>query len=212
MRMVSLNSQSVRSSKNIHSYVLQRVMAAPVPTFFDTHTVGEVLNRFAKDLEIVDTSIPEFFLQFLTNWFQISSIFILCIWSTPYFLAFMAPLAYAFYKVYVNFACVSRDLKRLESVSRTPVYSSFSETLNGLDTIRAYGDSDRFIQSHLSRMNRLQKVLYCSLVSLLSLIINPSTVQVSFHSQMVMSWVTARLELMVSMVMFAVALCAVAVR
>lgn len=159
VRMVSLNSQAVRSSSNIHSYILQKVMNAPIPSFFDTHTVGEVLNRFAKDLEIVDTSIPEFFLQFLTNWFQIAAIFMLCVWSTPLFLVMMAPLAFAFYKVYVNFACVSRDLKRLESVCRTPVYSSFSETLNGLDTIRAYGDSERFIQNHFCRMDRLQKVL-----------------------------------------------------
>lgn len=158
IRMFSLNHQAVRSSENMHSYVLQKVMNAPIPTFFDTHTVGEVLNRFAKDLEVVDSSIPEFFLQFMTNWFQIGAIFLLCVWSTPLFLAFIAPLAYAFYKVYVNFACVQRDLKRLESVCRTPVYSSFSETLNGLDTIRAYGDSQRFIENHLRRMNRLQKV------------------------------------------------------
>lgn len=158
LRMFSLNGQAVRSSKNMHNYIFQRVVAAPIPTFFDTHTVGEVLNRFAKDLEVVDSSIPEFFLQFMTNWYQIGAIFVLCVWSTPYFLIFLAPMSYAFYKVYVNFACVQRDLKRLESVSRTPVYSSFSEALNGLDTIRAYGDSERFIYNHLSRMNRLQKV------------------------------------------------------
>jgi ATP-binding cassette subfamily C (CFTR/MRP) protein 1 len=192
LRMAALNSQAVRSSGNIHTYILSRVLNAPIPSFFDVHTVGEVLNRFAKDLEIVDTSIPEFFLQFLTNWFQIAAIFLLCVWSTPYFLLLMAPLSYAFYKVYASFACVSRDLRRLEGLMRTPVYASFSETLSGLDTIRAYGDGDRFIACHRARMDRLQKV--------------------SFHSQMAMSWVTARLELMASLVLLSVAMLAVAVR
>ena len=143
-------------------------------------------------MEIVDTSIPEFFLQFLINWFQVGSIFILCIWSTPYFLLFMLFLSFAFYKVYMSFSCISRDLKRLEGISRTPVYSSFSETLSGLSTIRAYGDRRRFTEGHLRKMDRSNRI--------------------SFHMSMAMSWVTARLELMVSAVMFAVALCAVILR
>jgi ABC-type multidrug transport system fused ATPase/permease subunit len=191
-RMVCLNTTSVKSSRNIHNSVFRHVMTAPIPTFFDTHTVGEVLNRFGKDMEIVDTSIPEFFLQFLINWFQVGSVFILCIWSTPYFLLFMLVLSFAFYKVYINFACVSRDLKRLESISRSPVYASFSETLNGLDTIRAYGDVNRFVSNHLKRMARNNKI--------------------SFHMAMAVSYTTARLELMVSLVMFIVAFCAVFMR
>jgi ABC-type multidrug transport system fused ATPase/permease subunit len=143
-------------------------------------------------METVDSSIPEFFLQLLIGWFQVASIFVLCIWSTPYFSIFILPLVFAFYKIYVNFACISRDLKRLESISRTPIYSSFSETLHGLETIRAYGENERFIGNHVQRMNRNQKI--------------------AFHSLMAMSWVTARLELMVSLVMFIVAMCAVLIR
>lgn len=189
LRMVGLNSQAVRSSRALHKAVFHRVLAAPIPTFFDTHTVGEVLNRFGKDMEIVDTSIPEFFLQFLINWFQVSSIFILCIWSTPFFLLIAVPLIYVFYKIYVNFSAVSRDLKRLESISRSPVYASFSETLSGLDTIRAYDATKLFVERHLGHMNKNQKI--------------------SYHLTMCMCWVTSRLELMVSFVMFAVSLLAV---
>ena len=41
----------------------------------------------------------------------------------------------------------SRELQRLDSISRTPIYTQFSETLSGVDVIRAYNDSDRFIRA-----------------------------------------------------------------
>lgn len=41
----------------------------------------------------------------------------------------------------------SRELQRLDSISRSPVYNHFSETLNGVDSVRAYGVSDRFIRT-----------------------------------------------------------------
>jgi ATP-binding cassette subfamily C (CFTR/MRP) protein 1 len=83
---------------------------------------------------------------------QVISIFGICIWTTPLFLVFLLPLAYAFVSVFLSFAGVSRDLKRLEGAHRSPVYSSFGETLSGLDTIRAFGQARRFADTHLLRM------------------------------------------------------------
>lgn len=79
---------------------------------------GEILNRFSKDMETVDSSVPEFMLQVLINWAQVFSIFALCISVTPYFVLAMIPLAIGFYKMYNYFANASRDLKRLESITR----------------------------------------------------------------------------------------------
>jgi len=38
----------------------------------------------------------------------------------------------------------SRELQRLDSISRSPIYSYFSETLTGIDTIRAFKLDQRF--------------------------------------------------------------------
>lgn len=192
LRAVYLNYYAVRSSQVLHASLLRKVLSAPVPTFFDTHTVGNVLNRFSKDMETVDVNIPEFLLQFLINWAQVISVFALCIWSVYWFVIVLAPLAYGFYRVYLFFSAASRDLKRLESVSRSPIYSSLSETLTGLETIRAYGDTDRFLRMHLKRMNRNHKLV--------------------FHLWVCVSWMTIRLEVSTSFVLLSISLISVCLR
>lgn len=132
-----------------------------------------------------DTTIPEFLMQFMINWIQVLSILSICVWTSPLFLVFILPLGYAFVNVYLNFSCVSRDLKRLEGTFRSPVFSSFSETLDGIETIRAFGGRKYFIDAHLLRMDLFQKA--------------------SFHLLMSMLWVSARLEMLASLVIFAIA-------
>ena len=214
-RSMYLNIFAAWSSMQIHSSVLRHVLSAPIPTFFDTRTIGkliyicitycfpnylnvfllpsgEILNRFSKDMETVDSSVPEFMLQVLINWAQVFSIFALCIWVTPYFVIAMIPLGFGFYKMYNYFANASRDLKRLESITRSPIFASLSETLTGLETIRAYGDTARFYLTHRKRMDKNHKIF--------------------FHLWTCMSWVTARLELATSLILFIIATLAVFLR
>ena len=67
-----------------------------------------VLNRFAKDTEIVDSTVPEFLLQLLTGWTQILSVFALCLWSTPYFVIVMVPLIILFVRLFRQFANIQQ--------------------------------------------------------------------------------------------------------
>jgi ABC-type multidrug transport system fused ATPase/permease subunit len=60
------------------------------------------------------------------------------IYVTPAFLLFVLPLGYVYFKVQDFYRNSSRELKRLEAVSKSPIFSHFSETLNGLSTIRAF--------------------------------------------------------------------------
>jgi ATP-binding cassette subfamily C (CFTR/MRP) protein 1 len=192
VRCYALNFFAVRSSKNIHLAVFRAVISASVPLFYDTHTIGEVLNRFSKDCETMDVNIPEFILQMLINQLQVLSVFALCVFASPWFALIMFPLGIGFYWMFIYFSAVSRDLKKLESVSRSPIYAALSETLTGLETIRAYGDTKRFFHNYLLRMERNEKFF--------------------FHLWMSMSWVTARLELASSVVLLAVALLTVCLR
>lgn len=159
-RSSSLNIPAVLSTKNLHESALRSVISAPITEFFDTHTIGEILNKFSKDSETVDVNIPEFMLQMLIGWLQVLSVFALCIWTIPWFVLVALPLAIGYYQIYHYFSTISRNLKRLESVSRSPVYSSLSETLTGIETIRAYGDIERFRSSHLKKMELNHKLFY----------------------------------------------------
>jgi len=97
---------------------------------------------------------PLLLFQVLMNCFMVLSIFALCVASTPFFLVPLFLLALAFQYIFSVFRATSRDLKRLESVSRSPVYASFSEALNGLETIRAFGCMNRFLIEHRQKMDK----------------------------------------------------------
>lgn len=59
----------------------------------------------------------------------------------------------------------SRQLKRLESVSRSPIYTHFNESLLGTSVIRAFGEQERFIRESDQRVDHNQKAYYPSIVA-----------------------------------------------
>lgn len=82
------------------------------PSFVTLNPLYVLTRRFSKDTEVIDSSVPEFLQQALVNWAQVISVIGLCIWSTYYFLIVIIPLSYLFYRLYLNFGSVQRDLKR----------------------------------------------------------------------------------------------------
>lgn len=63
------------------------------------------------------------------------------------------------------YVATSRQLKRLESVSRSPIYSHFGESVTGTSTIRAYGAQDRFIQESNDKVDYNQVAYYPSIIA-----------------------------------------------
>lgn len=143
---------SLRAARRFHARLLEAVTRARFK-FFDSTPLGQIMNRFSKDLEAIDQEVAPNALGLLGCLATVISIVILISVITPGFLiaAFFIFLMYfAIGKFYLS---SSTDLKRLESVHRSPLYQQFGETLSGATTIRAYGDQDRFIQDNLHRVD-----------------------------------------------------------
>jgi ABC-type multidrug transport system fused ATPase/permease subunit len=143
---------SLAASKKIHRQLMERVTHARF-RFFDATPLGQIMNRFSKDIEAVDQEIAPVAVGVVHCMFSILTIVVLISVITPGFLiagVFITILYFIIGKIYIS---SSRDLKRLESVQRSPLYQQFGETLSGMTTIRAYGDERRFIRENLHRVN-----------------------------------------------------------
>lgn len=144
----------LRASRNLHHKLLNAVLAAPVNTYFDVTPIGRILNRFSKDLDNMDSLLPDFFLQTLQNCFHVAAIAVICIISSPYFILLFIPIVILFYFIQLFFRKSSREMKRMDSITRSPVYSFFDETLQGMMTIHAFKKSHLFQLKFFSRVNQ----------------------------------------------------------
>ncbi|KAI9220234.1 hypothetical protein BC828DRAFT_384016 [Blastocladiella britannica] len=143
---------STRASRTMHEQLVHRVLRAPIQ-FMDKVPIGRIINRFSKDINEVDHEICGIMAWFLITVIDFFTSAALVTYVAPSFLAFLPPILWLYWQVAKVFLSTSRELKRLEAVSRSPIYSSFSETLNGVPTIRAFGQSRRFINEQYDRVD-----------------------------------------------------------
>uniref|UniRef100_A0A8P0T4P1 Multidrug resistance-associated protein 4 n=1 Tax=Canis lupus familiaris TaxID=9615 RepID=A0A8P0T4P1_CANLF len=133
----------VNSSQTLHNKMFESILRAPV-LFFDTNPIGRILNRFSKDIGHMDDLLPLTFLDFLQTFLQVLGVVGVAVAVIPWIAIPLLPLAVIFFILRRYFLATSRDVKRLESTSRSPVFSHLSSSLQGLWTIRAYKAEERF--------------------------------------------------------------------
>ncbi|KAI1286986.1 Multidrug resistance-associated protein 1 [Halotydeus destructor] len=134
---------ALKASKILHDRMLDCVFRAPI-SFFDKTPSGRILNRFTKDIDNTDSRIRTIILQFVmtifTNITALLMISVATAWFLPPF--FLLGVVYSIVQKY--YVRTSRQLRRLESNSRSPVYSHFAETVSGTTSIRAFQAEDFF--------------------------------------------------------------------
>ncbi|KAF8939485.1 hypothetical protein BGZ47_008153 [Haplosporangium gracile] len=151
--------ESVSVGFYIGVYLLYKISRAR-SRFFDTTPVGRIINRFSADMATIDNMIINTLLYLVFS--VISIIFTVLVISVNMPL-FMIPASFiigVYIVLGVLYVPVSRDLKRLNSVSRSPILNHFNETVNGLTTIRAYGFERRFQAKNLSNLDDNNRAFY----------------------------------------------------
>ncbi|KAM4066434.1 ABC transporter transmembrane domain-containing protein [Hirsutella rhossiliensis] len=143
---------SLTASRRLHNRLMAAVTRAKFK-FFDVTPLGQLMNRFSKDLEAVDQEIAPVAIGVMSCALSLVVTVILIAVITPGFLVAALFISGLFYFVATLYLRASRDLKRLESVQRSPLFQQFGETLSGMTTIRAYGDERRFIRDNLAKVN-----------------------------------------------------------
>jgi len=148
------------AAAKLHNFVLKNVMRLPM-SFFDTTPSGRILSRFSGDIIGIDMRLPMAFNVFFQNTFRVriflntfkttksctlqvlGTLGVICS-TTPIFTAVIIPLLGIYVFIQRYYVATSRQLRRIESVSRSPIYSHFSETLTGCHVIRAFGQKERY--------------------------------------------------------------------
>ncbi|KAK7127960.1 hypothetical protein R3I93_020518 [Phoxinus phoxinus] len=151
----------IRAATVIHTRLLSSVLKATM-TFFDTTPLGRILNRFSSDIYCVDDSLPFVLNILLSNVFGLLGMLVVMTYGLPWVLLPLVPLGVLYYQTQCFYRHSSRELKRLCSLTLSPVYSHFSETLNGLSTVRASGHTARFEEENERRVEQNQRCLFNS--------------------------------------------------
>ena len=123
--------------------MLYSILRAPV-LFFDTNPSGRMLNRFAKDIGSIDETLPWYLLMFLQRMvFLVGAVGLVSV-SNPWLNLGSVPFVLlSVYLVRRAFG-PAREIKRLEATSTSPIYAHFSETIEGIVTIRSYRRQNDF--------------------------------------------------------------------
>ncbi|OQV12310.1 Multidrug resistance-associated protein 1 [Hypsibius exemplaris] len=161
---ISLAEGRIRASQNIHQKLLYRILRCPM-SFFDTTPLGRIVNRFSRDVDTVDTLIPGNIEFWLFCSFSVASTLVVIAIALPYFTAVIVPVAVFYYFMQRFYISTSRQLKRIESLSRSPVYSHFQESVAGNGVIIAMKESNRFIQTNERLVDVNNSSLYLNLAA-----------------------------------------------
>lgn len=183
-----LANGAVRASVRLHRSLLFGVLRSPM-SFFETTPMGRILNRFSKDIESVDMALPYGFLYLTICFLQVASGITMIIVVIPIFVFIISPIIVVYFLVQRFYIASSRQLQRLTSMTRSPIYSQFTETLNGVSTIRAYGAISRFIRHSDEKIDVNLSATICSIIA--------------------KSWLSLRLDFVGNIVVFFCALFAV---
>ncbi|XP_014214767.1 probable multidrug resistance-associated protein lethal(2)03659 [Copidosoma floridanum] len=126
----------MKISKNLHAWILKSIIHAKM-SFFNSNPVGRIMNRFSKDMGIIDTRLPQTLMDVVTIGLKTISVIILVLIVNVWFIlpvVFISITAYLLRKFYIK-PC--RSIKRLEGITRSPVFNHVSASIQGLTTIRA---------------------------------------------------------------------------
>ncbi|KAJ3111316.1 hypothetical protein HDU96_005804, partial [Phlyctochytrium bullatum] len=175
VRLLILAVGAIAAGRTIHRGIMEKLLYSPV-RFFEVTPTGRIVNRMTKDMMGVDRMVGVSVGNFTYNLLLIAFILIAISRQVPILLACLIPIAYIYYLVGQLFIRACRSLKRLDSVSRSPIYSHFSETLMGVTVIRAFKDTQRFFAECRQRLDYYSRINFALRIAYIWLGIRVQTI------------------------------------
>ncbi|KAF2173356.1 hypothetical protein M409DRAFT_15641 [Zasmidium cellare ATCC 36951] len=140
---------SLRAARYLFEMAIKNVLRAPL-RWLDTEPYGRVLNRFVGDFALIDSKLGGDMMWCAEGVFSLAAIIAASIFVSAWMLLPVAVLAAIGVYIAYLFLDGARDIKRLESVSKSPMFELVGSTVSGLSTIRAFGRSDAYMEKMYS--------------------------------------------------------------
>lgn len=154
-RVVSLSI--IRAANRIHNQALNALIRAPL-RYFDVNPSGRILNRFSIDLEKMESTLSQHIIRYLESALNmLFKIGYIC-WTMPMMVLAILPLGFAYYRFFLFTQPTSRDMARLISLSRSPLFAYFRECIKGRSSIIAYDRVAEFTKNFMKKVERSQRV------------------------------------------------------
>ncbi|KAK0715388.1 P-loop containing nucleoside triphosphate hydrolase protein [Lasiosphaeris hirsuta] len=151
------------SAKTLHKRILDAAMHAPMSFFVATDT-GEIVNRFSQDMTLVDIQLPISFMMTSSNITgSIAQLALTCA-ASGWLALTIPPLLLLLFFLQKFYLRTSRQMRLLDLEAKSPLYSYFISSFQGLAALRAYGWTQRAEEENLNRLDRSQRpyyLLYC---------------------------------------------------
>ncbi|XP_072470801.1 multidrug resistance-associated protein 1-like isoform X3 [Notamacropus eugenii] len=183
-----LTNGAFAASKTLHHQMLDSVMHLPLQ-FFETNPIGQIINRFTKDMFIIDARFHYYLRTWVNCTLDVLGTILVIVGALPLFILVVIPLVFVYFTIQRYYIASSRQIRRLAGASRSPIISHFSETLSGVSTIRAFGHQQRFISQNRDVVNENLVCFYNNIIS--------------------NRWLSVRLEFLGNLLVFFAALLAV---
>ncbi|XP_020848542.2 multidrug resistance-associated protein 1-like isoform X1 [Phascolarctos cinereus] len=183
-----LTNGAFAASKTLHHQMLDSVMHLPFQ-FFETNPIGQIINRFTKDMFIIDARFHYYLRTWVNCTLDVLGTVLVIVGALPLFVLVVIPLVFMYFTIQRYYIASSRQIRRLAGASRSPIISHFSETLAGVSTIRAFGHQQRFISQNRDVVNEHLVCFYNNIIS--------------------NRWLSVRLEFLGNLLVFFAALLAV---
>ncbi|XP_077876096.1 ATP-binding cassette sub-family C member 10 isoform X3 [Ictidomys tridecemlineatus] len=161
LRAVLFAAGTLQAAATLHHRLLHRVLMAPV-TFFDSTPNGRILNRFSSDVACADDSLPFLLNILLANAAGLLGLLAVLGFGLPWLLLLLPPLGIMYYRVQYYYRASARELRRLGSLTLSPLYTHLADTLAGLPVLRAAGATYRFEEKNQQLLELNQRCQFSS--------------------------------------------------
>ncbi|KAI0746725.1 multidrug resistance-associated ABC transporter [Daedaleopsis nitida] len=158
----TVSQLSLTASLKMFKTAFMAVVRSPV-SFFDTTPLGRIMSRLSKDQDTVDTELAMTAFQLLINCSSVIGTAGLVFYTFPLLGIIFVPMIIFYYVAAMYYRRSSVEMKRLDSLLRSILYASYSETLTGLSTVRAYRSQHRFITKSEEGLDQENRAYYMTI-------------------------------------------------